>query len=247
MFVPCTLESVKLLHDLVVCSALTGAEASTLWSQNADVTALPDPGVVDATLSVTNLQLCTVSTAPYNTASNFKTCPCGVRTTDALANAAIQAAASATTVAAVAVTMGWDFPGMLWTLVTLSVLFHVVVWLFPVVSACVVQVVLTEVIRLSGAMADDDEGGDFGEAELGTGLGWEGVRRRVAMHHQQRSRQEGEEEGLQLQHEQNEQYQRGTKKMERRVTVEWESGQMFMVIRRPIVAEWVIDLVNRCI
>lgn len=46
---------------------------------------------------------------------------------------------------------------------------------------------------------------------------------------------------LHQQHQRQQQYKR-----ERQVIVEWEAGQLFLVIRRPVASEWLIHLVNRC-
>eukprot|EP00904_Undaria_pinnatifida_P013773 jgi/Undpi1/9526/HiC_scaffold_27.g11982.m1 len=45
---------------------------------------------------------------------------------------------------------------------------------------------------------------------------------------------------LHQQHQRQQQYKR-----ERQVIVEWEAGQLFLVIRRPVASEWLIHLVNR--
>lgn len=161
------------------------------------------------------------------------------------------AAAGATTVASVAFVAGGGIVVALLSLVKLSVIFFLVVWLSPALSALVVRVIITEVIRLSGAMADEDQEVGRGiDSELGTGLGWEGVRGRVAVqqwewHHQQQSRQEHEQDLRQRTTHQRQ--QTGSPNMDRRVNIEWEGGQMFLVIRRPIASKWLIDLVNRCV
>lgn len=174
----------------------------------------------------------------------------------AVSNASMVAAAGATTVVSVALVAGGGMMVVLLSLVKLSVIFSLVVWLSPALSALVVRVIILEVIRLSGAMADEDqEGGESIDSELGTGLGWEVVRGRVAVqqwewHHQQQSRQEHEQDLREQDLRQRTTHQRqqtGSPDMDRRVNVEWEGGQMFLVIRRPIASKWLIDIVNRCV
>lgn len=97
-------------------------------------------------------------------------------------------------------------------------------WFFPAGVALTVQLFATKAIQLIGVLAEDEDV----RATEEIGLGWEGVRSRVAV------------EQWDWQH------QRRTRR-ERRVTAEWEAGQLFLVIRRATISEWWINLVNRCI
>lgn len=113
-------------------------------------------------------------------------------------------------------------------------------WLCPTGLAAAVQVLAVEVIRLSGAMAIEDE------EEWGV-RGGEG--RGATMARQWAEGRLGQQQ-FQGQHQQRErgQLRQGEGKMwrRRRVAVEWEAGQMFLEVRRPIASEWLVGLVNRC-
>lgn len=130
--------------------------------------------------------------------------------------------------------------------VLLALLLSVVgaAWLYPAVLAAVVQVVAVEVIRLSCAMA--------AEEELDNGIGRED---------EQGGREDGELEGRgarlgrswaegRLRTRQHQTMQREPshpqrERKRRRVIVEWEAGQMFLEIRRAVASEWLVSLVNR--
>lgn len=178
--------------------------------------------------------------------------------------------------------------GPTWALSTPTTFFitlGLLAWVLPMGVAFIVQVLVTEVIRLSCILADEDdeeeddededdeedeeeedeegeegeeEEGEEEETEPGQGLGWGGVRGRVAVQQwewqQEKRRQQQQQERQpqppsprppsrrqQQQQQRHRQYTR-----ERRVIVEWEAGQLFLVIRRPIASEWVINLINRC-
>lgn len=137
----------------------------------------------------------------------------------------------------------------------------------PVVLAMTMQVVISYAIHLSRTLAEEEDGEEAEKAGGGClGLGWEGVRGRVAVqeweskrrknrrNEQDREAQEKSDGGqarqpIREQKHSQEQQQQGRDeavgRTQRRVTVEWEGGQMFVVLRRPIVSKWVINLVNR--
>lgn len=92
--------------------------------------------------------------------------------------------------------------------------------------------------------------------ELGHELGWKGVsgpataqqwedQKRPVEHQSQQQQwrvwQEGEGEAED--DERQEQTRGGAR--ERRIDVEWEGGQLFLVIRRVVASEFFIDLVNK--
>lgn len=108
--------------------------------------------------------------------------------------------------------------------------------------------------------------------ELERGLGWEGVRGRAAVqqwewNHRRQQRQkkrreerrwqdrrgeeweweaDGEEwEGESQEEEERQQQERRGGRRERRVDVEWEGGQLFLVVRRVVASEFLVNLVNR--
>ena len=121
-----------------------------------------------------------------------------------------------------------------------------------------------------GAGRRDAGGTKRSNGELGRGLGWEGVRGRAAVqqwewNHRRQQRQKkrrerregrgGEEEGWegQEEEEEEEEYQqqeetrgwRRTRRSERRIDVEWDGGQLFLVVRRVVASEFLVNLVNR--
>lgn len=119
-------------------------------------------------------------------------------------------------------------------------------WLSPTVLAAVVRVLAVEVIRLSRLLASDeelkdddfdaeDEAGDRDQGDvegkaLRLGRAWAEGRPRA---HQPRSQSHGGS------------HPRRDRERRRRVVVEWEAGQMFLEIRRPVASEWLVALVNR--
>lgn len=152
---------------------------------------------------------------------------------------------AAAAAAAVAVVLSRGLPEAISTPVTLLSLLCLVLWLSPVGLAFVVQVLLTELFRLSPLLADDVEEDDGGGAGLGAGLGWEAVRGRVAVREWEWQRQQ-QQQGQQQEPPPSVPPTERKRKREPRVAVEWEAGQMFLVIRRPVASEWLINLVNRC-
>lgn len=123
----------------------------------------------------------------------------------------------------------------------------------PALLAAIVQIVAVEVIRLSGAMAEDDD-----EAEEESWSGMQGDGRAVKLgkewaegrlsqfRHEQRLRQQPEQEAARLVEARNGRRQRRWKPTRRRVTVVWDDGQMFLVVYRPVASRWLVALVNRC-